>query len=360
MGIIQSRASVPHLSTPTEPPRLPYELVAEILKLTIESLFEEERHFVSHVALTNHFLVSASLVNRTWRTISKKYWESHAMILPNHVLSLIEEQRGSGNRLERVRIGEGRKRARWWSPFRTVVCVRGQQFYRDELQDEALGDLVSSFKCLKTLEIAGDMAFRFPLRAGAHQIDHLILSNWSMAYFPSIADTFAISPPSHLTLNLTQPKGPLLTLLTLIPPALMMLTRLTIVTDHLSLSESLFPLLLLTSPHLSNQLVSLHLECHDPTELLLLAEPTYTAPLILPLLTTSFPKLKSLTMHLALAYPLALYCDLYNLEILTLPHDHLIMDVPTAQALLDPMYSRCPNLRELVLMDGRTVLPADS
>ncbi|KAL8286800.1 hypothetical protein RQP46_004328 [Phenoliferia psychrophenolica] len=91
----------------TRAPELPPELVAEIIDLTVELLIEEERHFLSQTPLTNHFLLSAALVDRTWHSIASLALLNNGLVTPTTVFRFLAhvDGRGMTGVLDRVRFG---------------------------------------------------------------------------------------------------------------------------------------------------------------------------------------------------------------------------------------------------------------
>ncbi|KAL8283378.1 hypothetical protein RQP46_005788 [Phenoliferia psychrophenolica] len=330
------------------PPRLPPELVAEILKLTIESLFEEERHLVSHVALTNHFLISASVVNRTWHTMVKDYWFTHALVFPRTFAKFILFARAHRmtRHLERVRLGGGGPGS----------APRWTLFKDDHIQDKALRWILIVFRNLRSLELVGEVTFKVPLNNRTHhRIEHLTLSSWSMAYFPSIIRKFQRSLlPPHLSINLTRPMDPFAASDILereIYRTLTEITSLEVICRHFALANSLFPLSFLsettTSGHRfpqESQLESIHLECLD-TEVGLnrVTDPYFIPRTLNPTSASPFANLTTLTAHLAIAHYLAIHCDLPALSVITLlPGGDLITGSHQSRAMLDLVHLRWP------------------
>ncbi|KAL8277387.1 hypothetical protein RQP46_010227 [Phenoliferia psychrophenolica] len=86
-------------------PQLPPELVLQIIDITIRLLVDEERYLKEPKAIVNHFLLSASLVDRTWHELVAIPLLANALILPKAVYTFIY-------------------RARTFDLLETLACVR--------------------------------------------------------------------------------------------------------------------------------------------------------------------------------------------------------------------------------------------
>ncbi|KAL8293402.1 hypothetical protein RQP46_000103 [Phenoliferia psychrophenolica] len=86
------------------PPLLPLELIADIIDLTAEILVEEERYLTFQTPVTNHFLLSASLVDRTWHAIAGKALLKTGLVRPHAVAGFLSRVNAQGLKsiLERV------------------------------------------------------------------------------------------------------------------------------------------------------------------------------------------------------------------------------------------------------------------
>ncbi|KAL8279542.1 hypothetical protein RQP46_008104 [Phenoliferia psychrophenolica] len=126
-------------------PTLPPELVADIIELTVEVLVEEERHLASHIPLTNHFLLSASFVDRTWHSIASPALLKNGLVTPNTVEEFMVqiEQRGMKETLDRVRFGAG------------AVGLANSRPSTENADDTPLLLLLRSLPNLASLELVG-------------------------------------------------------------------------------------------------------------------------------------------------------------------------------------------------------------
>ncbi|KAL8289989.1 hypothetical protein RQP46_002928 [Phenoliferia psychrophenolica] len=136
-------APSPTASTPaakSSTPALPPELVADIIDLTVELLVKEERTLVSQTPITNHFLLSAMLVDRTWNSIAVSALMKNGLVTPANVDLFIAQVRSHQleSTLESVRFGLG---------------SAGLDDARDGSEDDARFEaLVGSLPGLKRLE----------------------------------------------------------------------------------------------------------------------------------------------------------------------------------------------------------------
>ncbi|KAL8279517.1 hypothetical protein RQP46_008079 [Phenoliferia psychrophenolica] len=126
-------------------PNLPPELIADIIELTVEILVEEERHLASQIPLTNHFLLSAALVDRTWHSIASPALLKNGLVTPNVVEEFLAqiEQRGMKETLDRVRFGAG------------AVGLANDRPSTEGADDTPLLLLPSSLSRLASLELVG-------------------------------------------------------------------------------------------------------------------------------------------------------------------------------------------------------------
>ncbi|KAL8281454.1 hypothetical protein RQP46_006138 [Phenoliferia psychrophenolica] len=90
------------------PPRLPPELITDIIELTVELLIEEERHLPSHAPLSNRFLLSAALVDRTWNAIATPVLLRRGIVTSRSVIHFLDRIKAHGmvETLESVRFGD--------------------------------------------------------------------------------------------------------------------------------------------------------------------------------------------------------------------------------------------------------------
>ncbi|KAL8277970.1 hypothetical protein RQP46_009602 [Phenoliferia psychrophenolica] len=136
-------ASPPTPATKSSTPALPPELVADIIDLTVEVLIAEERDLPSQTPITNHFLLSAMLVDRVWHSIAVSALLKHGLVTPSKVdsfLAQIKEHRIEET-LESVRFGLGNA---------------GLDEARDGSEDDTkFSVLITSLPGLKALEVIG-------------------------------------------------------------------------------------------------------------------------------------------------------------------------------------------------------------
>ncbi|KAL8277083.1 hypothetical protein RQP46_010511 [Phenoliferia psychrophenolica] len=88
-------------------PSFPYEITAKILKLATLQLVQSERRDYTLIGQTNAFLLSASLVCRTWRNIAQPLLRTHGIVHPGltDIFVFYAEKQGALGTLEAVRIG---------------------------------------------------------------------------------------------------------------------------------------------------------------------------------------------------------------------------------------------------------------
>ncbi|KAL8281397.1 hypothetical protein RQP46_006081 [Phenoliferia psychrophenolica] len=174
------------------PPVLPYELIADIIELTVESLVEQERNLPSQIPLTNEFLLSAALVNHTWHSIVTSAILKSGLIQPGSVHGFIEQAEKNGVRetLDRVRFGAGAKGP---ATDNSIPPDEGAD-------DEPFQLLVSSLPSLTNLELFG-RGLRFE-NALSHPYNILscTLSNTSFSDIWTLAQKLAAAPPAHLSI----------------------------------------------------------------------------------------------------------------------------------------------------------------
>ncbi|KAL8281466.1 hypothetical protein RQP46_006150 [Phenoliferia psychrophenolica] len=77
-------------------PRIPPELVADIIELTVELLIEEERHLEAHEPLSNRFLRSAALADRTWHSIANPILLKKGIVTSGSVVGFLAQIKANG------------------------------------------------------------------------------------------------------------------------------------------------------------------------------------------------------------------------------------------------------------------------
>ncbi|KAL8281450.1 hypothetical protein RQP46_006134 [Phenoliferia psychrophenolica] len=181
----------------SSPPFLPPELIADIIDLAVESLVEQERSLPSQIPLTNRFLLSAALVDRTWNAIATSALLRNGLVQPGGVDKFLEhtEECGVRETLDRVRFGAGAK----------GLIVQPDADPPDEgADDEPFERLVMSLTNLGSVELVGKgLRFKAAL-AGPYCIQHLTISNVTYLKPPLLAEKFSIAPPARLSIIETQ------------------------------------------------------------------------------------------------------------------------------------------------------------
>ncbi|KAL8279547.1 hypothetical protein RQP46_008109 [Phenoliferia psychrophenolica] len=138
----ESKSSGEAKTTSTLPP----ELISEIIYLTVEILVEEERHLASQVPLTNHFLLSAALVSRTWHSIASQALLESGLVTPKNAYKFLDEikRRELNGTLERLRFGAG------------SAGLDRRPLAPGEISDDRIFQaLVNSLKGLQIVELVG-------------------------------------------------------------------------------------------------------------------------------------------------------------------------------------------------------------
>ncbi|KAL8277373.1 hypothetical protein RQP46_010213 [Phenoliferia psychrophenolica] len=154
-------------------PQLPPELTLQVIEITIESLIYEERFLQEPKAIVNAFLLSASLVDRTWHDLVAIPFLRNALILPQSVYKFLYRARTFDmlDTLDRVRCGVGQRRQGWRSAF------------ANKYDDETFDYLIYALPNLRILELVGrgfDFRTVFP---GNHRIQELYHSVWEPESF---------------------------------------------------------------------------------------------------------------------------------------------------------------------------------
>ncbi|KAL8281400.1 hypothetical protein RQP46_006084 [Phenoliferia psychrophenolica] len=148
-------------------PVLPPELIADIIDLAMESLVEQERDLPSQALLTNEFLLSAALVDRTWHLIATSALLKSGLVQPEGVDGFLEQAKKNGMREtnDRVRFGAGPK---------GLSRVADDSDSPDEgTDDKPFHLLLSSLPNVEKLELVGrGLRFQASL-LGPHNIQHL-------------------------------------------------------------------------------------------------------------------------------------------------------------------------------------------
>ncbi|KAL8279478.1 hypothetical protein RQP46_008040 [Phenoliferia psychrophenolica] len=172
-------------------PTLPPELVADIIDLTTEILVEEERHLASQLPLTNHFLLSAALVNRTWHSIASPALLKNSLVTPNAVEEFLAqiEQRGMKETLDRVRFGAG------------AVELANDRPSTEGADDTPLLLLLNSLPHLASLELVGIGLHLSSDLKRLPRFRHLVFSNMRADDLRMSIKAFASAPtPTRLTI----------------------------------------------------------------------------------------------------------------------------------------------------------------
>ncbi|KAL8281449.1 hypothetical protein RQP46_006133 [Phenoliferia psychrophenolica] len=129
------------------PPYIPTELITDIIELTVELLIEEERHLPSHTPLSNHFLLSTALVNRTWNAIATPVLLKNGVVTSDVRIEFVARVKAHGmeGTLARLRYGD--------KPSGGVA--EGNP----ALEDAAFDYLVHSLPGLIEIELVGSGAY---------------------------------------------------------------------------------------------------------------------------------------------------------------------------------------------------------
>ncbi|KAL8281426.1 hypothetical protein RQP46_006110 [Phenoliferia psychrophenolica] len=127
-------------------PFLPPELIYEIIYLAIGSLIRQERELPSQALLTNKFLLSAALVDRTWNAIATSALLLNGIVQPGGVKGFLDHlEKHGGADLDHVRFGAGP----------TALLRDDSDPSNDSADDASFQLLISSLPNLKRLEIFG-------------------------------------------------------------------------------------------------------------------------------------------------------------------------------------------------------------
>ncbi|KAL8279513.1 hypothetical protein RQP46_008075 [Phenoliferia psychrophenolica] len=187
----RGRPRRPARSSKTRPATLPPELFAEIINLTVEILLEEERHLASQIPLTNRFLLSAALVNRTWHSIASLALLKSGLVTPRKAYRFFEMvgQRNMTETLDRVRFGAG------------PAGLDRSPLAEGEVSDDRIFQaLISSLPGLKTIEFVG-IGLRFSGDCFGFRSLELVFANTnSTAIFMYITKLAPCPPPLRLSI----------------------------------------------------------------------------------------------------------------------------------------------------------------
>ncbi|KAL8281491.1 hypothetical protein RQP46_006175 [Phenoliferia psychrophenolica] len=172
------------------PPQIPLELVTDIVEVAVELLIEEERHLEAHEPLSNRFLLSAALVDRTWHSIAVKVLLKRGIVTSGSVLGFLAQVKAHGMEatLESLRFGE----------------ASGGVTEQDAAwEDTAFDFLVGSLPGLRAIELLeSGSRFRTALPPG-RIIHELQLVNYTF-YKTGIVSKFKNTSPAHLLITETR------------------------------------------------------------------------------------------------------------------------------------------------------------
>ncbi|KAL8281452.1 hypothetical protein RQP46_006136 [Phenoliferia psychrophenolica] len=238
-------------------PVLPPELVADIIDLAVELLVEEERDLPSQALLTNNFLLSAALVDRTWNAIATSALLRNGLIQPEGVDGFINqvEKLGMRETIDRVRFGAG--------PKGLIIRVG------DGTDDKPFHLLLSSLPKVQMLELVGNGLRFLASLLGPHNIQHLTISNATYFDIRLLAGKLAVygrGPPlAHLTILETQscPPGPSAGPLPLMIETLGPINEMNIYANERTFKQYL-AVLMVRGNLACRDLRSFRLECDDP------------------------------------------------------------------------------------------------
>ncbi|KAL8279696.1 hypothetical protein RQP46_008009 [Phenoliferia psychrophenolica] len=125
---------------------LPYEITSKILKLGTLDLVREERRHSKLIGQANAFLLSASLVSRTWRNIAQPLLIKHGIVYPARATHYIRELERQGvlSTLRAVRVG----------PLPEAITLYESIFGNKQISLLAF-ELLRRIPSLKDLELVG-------------------------------------------------------------------------------------------------------------------------------------------------------------------------------------------------------------
>ncbi|KAL8276708.1 hypothetical protein RQP46_010887 [Phenoliferia psychrophenolica] len=177
--------------TTSTTPSLPPELVADIIELTVELLIEEERHLETHATLSNRFLLSAALVNRTWHSIATPVLLKNGIVTSESVPRFIAQIHAQGmeDTLESLRFGEA-----------SVGIAEEDTDWEVTAFDFLVGTL-SELK--KVVLVKRDRQLEIQRDKSGRSIQRLQLSNFNI-YEDGFGRKFAFSPPKYIFIENVQ------------------------------------------------------------------------------------------------------------------------------------------------------------
>ncbi|KAL8281431.1 hypothetical protein RQP46_006115 [Phenoliferia psychrophenolica] len=172
------------------PPRLPPELIADLIELTVELLIEEERHLEAHAPLSNRFLLSAALVDRTWHAIATPVLLKRGIVTSGSVAAFLGQVMAHGmqDTLESVRFGEA------------ASGVTAQGAVEEDIAFDLLFEILSG---LDTIELVDSGAY-FQTALPPGRITQTVhLSNHKLL-LGGFGRKFEHRPPNHLVVTETR------------------------------------------------------------------------------------------------------------------------------------------------------------
>ncbi|KAL8276703.1 hypothetical protein RQP46_010882 [Phenoliferia psychrophenolica] len=175
-------------------PSLPPELVSDIIELTVDLLVEEERYLPSQIPLTNRFLLSAALVDRTWHSIATSALLENGLVRPGSVRGFLHQLKkyGRKNKLSRVRFGVGAK------------LIAGDSNPSVEgADDAAFKVLLDSLPKIRTLEIVG-IGLRIKATLSRLPLRRIIVSNCDSEAIYNLTRALNVAASVHLDVIETQ------------------------------------------------------------------------------------------------------------------------------------------------------------
>ncbi|KAL8281474.1 hypothetical protein RQP46_006158 [Phenoliferia psychrophenolica] len=176
------------------PPQLPPELVTDIIELTVELLVEEERHLEAHEPLSNQFLRSAALVDRTWNAIATPVLLNSGTVTSGSVVCFLEQVKAHGieDTLERVRFGE---------------ASGGVTEQDAAAEDTAFDLLVGSLSGLIKIELVNSGSYFQTALPQGRAIRQVHLTNVEVLE-GGFGRKFGHTPPSRIIITNTHPLWP--------------------------------------------------------------------------------------------------------------------------------------------------------
>ncbi|KAL8281427.1 hypothetical protein RQP46_006111 [Phenoliferia psychrophenolica] len=187
-------------------------LITDLIELAVELLVEEERHLPSHEPLSNRFLRSATLVDRTWNAIATPILLKNGIVTSGSVAGFIGQVKAHGMEMSlgSVRFGK---------------ASGGVTAEDAAKEDTAFNLLVETLPGLNSVELLESGShFKTALPPG-RTIQKVHLSNYDMSSGGFVCK-FGRSPPSHLASTDTRERcsnntlAPFLGVLKSLPPEL--------------------------------------------------------------------------------------------------------------------------------------------